>query len=216
MKVTPNVADLPDNYKAVVEWARISWVTSSAINLMHTLILFSASYSLASTIFQHYVANDNASESFTNMKRIHGMMPYFMLKTALKISNPMAMIRGRTSVYCINALVLKCFPLLQAFSTCSLRSHSAGGVSYKGILHLTVSYRCSIDVNYLSRMFTGSLMEEVRALQEDIEAVKVKVDDATFCEKVRLFVYAPREIQSVYKSDAGELNQCYMARELRA
>ena len=45
-------------------------------------------------MFQHFVAADNASESFASLKRIHGMMPYFMLKAALKISNPIAMIRG--------------------------------------------------------------------------------------------------------------------------
>lgn len=50
--------------------------------------------SMASTVFQHFVAADNASESFAGLKRIHGMMPYFMLKAALKISNPIAMIRG--------------------------------------------------------------------------------------------------------------------------
>ena len=48
---------------------------------------------LASTIFHHFVATDDASESFTSMKRIHGLMPYFMMKAALKISNPVAMIR---------------------------------------------------------------------------------------------------------------------------
>lgn len=52
---------------------------------------------LASTVFQHFVAADTASESFASLKRIHGLMPYFMLKTILKISNPMAMIRGQ---YC--------------------------------------------------------------------------------------------------------------------
>lgn len=47
-------------------------------------------------------------------------------------------------------------------------------------------------------------MEEVKALEEDIEAVKSKVDDPMICEKVRLFVNAPREIQQIYKADAGE------------
>ena len=50
--------------------------------------------SLASTVFQNFVAADNASETFAGLKRIHGLMPYFMLKAALKISNPMGMIRG--------------------------------------------------------------------------------------------------------------------------
>jgi hypothetical protein len=53
---------------------------------------------MASTVFQRFVAADNASEAFAGLKRIHGMMPYFMLKAALKISNPMAMIRGMESL----------------------------------------------------------------------------------------------------------------------
>jgi hypothetical protein len=41
-----------------------------------------------------FVASDSASESFAQLKRIHGLMPYFVLKGILKVSNPMAMIRG--------------------------------------------------------------------------------------------------------------------------
>ncbi|KAG6854804.1 hypothetical protein C0991_001231 [Blastosporella zonata] len=73
VKVTPDVRGLPENYQAVLEWARIS---------------------LASTVFHQFVASDNSSETFASLKRIHGLMPYFMLKAALKISNPIAMIRG--------------------------------------------------------------------------------------------------------------------------
>jgi hypothetical protein len=50
--------------------------------------------SLASTVFQQYVASDNSSETFASLKRIHGLMPYFMLKAALKVSNPISMIRS--------------------------------------------------------------------------------------------------------------------------
>lgn len=59
--------------------------------LLYSLICYC---SLASTVFQNFVAADNASETFAGLKRIHGLMPYFMLKAALKISNPMGMIRG--------------------------------------------------------------------------------------------------------------------------
>ncbi|KAJ7498902.1 hypothetical protein FB451DRAFT_1347337 [Mycena latifolia] len=143
VKVTPNVRDLPPNYRAVLEWARMS---------------------LASTVFQQFVASDTASETFASLKRVHGLMPYFMLKTALRISNPMAMIRS----------VLDLF-LAQPFGGRSL----------------------------LQRMFTGSLTEEVRALEEEIEVVKEKVDDPMICEKIRQFVYAPREIQDMLKADAA-------------
>ncbi len=73
IKVTSSIRDLPPNYHAVLEWARIS---------------------LASTVFHQFVASDNSSQTFASLKRLHGLMPYFMLKAALKISNPMGMIRS--------------------------------------------------------------------------------------------------------------------------
>lgn len=92
------------------------------------------------------------------------MMPYFMMKAALKISNPVAMIRSILDLF-----------LAQPF----------GGKSL------------------LQRMFTSSLTEETRLLEEDIEAVKEKVDDPMMCEKVRLFIYAPPEIQQFYRDEAS-------------
>ena len=47
------------------------------------------------------------------------------------------------------------------------------------------------------------MTEEVKALEEDIEAVKDKIEDPIMCEKIRQFVYAPREIQDLFKEDAG-------------
>lgn len=53
-------------------------------------------------------------------------------------------------------------------------------------------------------MFTSSLTEAVKVLEEEIEAVKDKVDDPVMCAKIRQFVYAPREIQVMFKEDAGK------------
>ena len=47
------------------------------------------------------------------------------------------------------------------------------------------------------------MTEEVKALEEDIEAVKDKIEDPVMCEKIRQFVYAPKDIQDLYKTDAG-------------
>ncbi|KAF8138262.1 hypothetical protein EV363DRAFT_1519625 [Boletus edulis] len=142
IKVTPYVKQLPDNYQAVLEWARIS---------------------LASTIFQTFVASDNSSETFASLKRVHGLMPYFLLKAALKISSPMGMVRTILDIF-----------LAQPFGGRSL----------------------------LQRMFTSSLTEEVRSLNTYIELVSAKIDSPVLCEKIRLFVHAPREIQETYRVDA--------------
>lgn len=53
------------------------------------------------------------------------------------------------------------------------------------------------------------MTEEVKVLEEEIEAVKDKVDDAVMCEKIRQFVYAPKEIQDLLKADAGESSISY-------
>jgi hypothetical protein len=67
---------------------------------------------LASTVFHHFIASDDASESLAGLKRIHGYMPYFMLKAALKISNPVAMIRSAPFLFRIifvpNPGLLRC------------------------------------------------------------------------------------------------------------
>ncbi|WWD18170.1 hypothetical protein CI109_102619 [Kwoniella shandongensis] len=73
VKRVERVEDLPRAEASVLEWGRIS---------------------LAATIFQLFVASDTASDTLTSLKRLHGLMPYFVLKGILKISNPMAMIRG--------------------------------------------------------------------------------------------------------------------------
>jgi hypothetical protein len=71
---------------------------------------------MASTVFHHYIADDDASESLAGLKRIHGYMPYFMLKAALKISNPVAMIRSALSpVLTISFTNAVCIAILDLF-----------------------------------------------------------------------------------------------------
>lgn len=53
-------------------------------------------------------------------------------------------------------------------------------------------------------MFTSSLQEEVKAIRDDIAVVSEQVDDPVICEKIKQFVYAPKDIQDIYKADAGE------------
>ncbi|KIS71296.1 uncharacterized protein UMAG_01196 [Mycosarcoma maydis] len=144
VKSTPRIEDLPEKYKALLKWARIS---------------------LASTIFHIFMGSDNSSEIFSQMKRMHGMMPYFMLRGILRISNPMAMVRGVLDIF-----------LAQPFGQRSL----------------------------LQRMFSSSLQDEVRELDEVCAAISAKVDDPVICEKVRQFVYAPAEIQALYRKVAED------------
>jgi len=53
-------------------------------------------------------------------------------------------------------------------------------------------------------MFTSSLTEEVKLLEEEIQVVTNKVDDPVMCTKIRQFVYSSRDIQKKFKEDASE------------
>jgi hypothetical protein len=53
-------------------------------------------------------------------------------------------------------------------------------------------------------MFTSSLTEEVKLLEEEIQAVVKKIDDPVICTKIRQFVYASRDVQNMFKEDASE------------
>ncbi|OAV88637.1 hypothetical protein PTTG_07059, partial [Puccinia triticina 1-1 BBBD Race 1] len=68
-----SIDKLPIEYRKVIEWSRIS---------------------LASTIYQVFLGSDNSSASFAQLKRMHALLPYWAMRGVLKISNPVAMIRG--------------------------------------------------------------------------------------------------------------------------
>ncbi|CEH12080.1 Membrane coat complex Retromer, subunit VPS5/SNX1, Sorting nexins, and related PX domain-containing proteins [Ceraceosorus bombacis] len=73
IKHTPNIEELPESYRALLSWGRIS---------------------AASTLFHLFMGTDTSSDLFAQLKRIHGLMPYFMLRGILRISNPVSMIRS--------------------------------------------------------------------------------------------------------------------------
>ena len=45
-------------------------------------------------IYHLFVAEDNSTELFAQLQKIHSLMPYTILKNILRFSNPMAMLRG--------------------------------------------------------------------------------------------------------------------------
>lgn len=51
-------------------------------------------------------------------------------------------------------------------------------------------------------MFSTSLNEDIRELQEQIDIISEKIGDPDFCEKIKQFVAAPAEIQQIFKTDA--------------
>jgi hypothetical protein len=114
IKATPNMDDLPESYRALLAWGRIN---------------------SASTLFSLFVGGDTASDQFSQLKRIHGLMPYFMLRGILRISNPVYMIRSVMDVFLAQPFGQR--SLLQRMLTSNIQEESkelgeiANGVAAK-------------------------------------------------------------------------------------
>lgn len=52
-------------------------------------------------------------------------------------------------------------------------------------------------------MFSSSLTEDVRLLQEDINTMYERIDDPIMCQKIENYVNAPYEIQEMFRTDAA-------------
>lgn len=67
------VQDLPPMYQTVFEWGCMNF---------------------ASTLYHVFSASDSATLNYTQLKRTHTLMPYRAMWGILKVSNPMAMMKG--------------------------------------------------------------------------------------------------------------------------
>ncbi|KAG9287598.1 hypothetical protein G9A89_019659 [Geosiphon pyriformis] len=78
MKETSQISELPISYQKLIEWGEISF---------------------ASTLYHLFIGSDNSTDTFTQLKRIHGLMPYKTLRGILKISNPMALMKAFLNLF---------------------------------------------------------------------------------------------------------------------
>lgn len=77
-KYIENVNDLPPLYQSVFEWGCMNF---------------------ASTLYHVFTSSDDATINFTQLKRTHWLMPYRTMWGILKVSNPMAMMKGMMDLF---------------------------------------------------------------------------------------------------------------------
>ncbi|KAG0209700.1 hypothetical protein BGX33_005371 [Mortierella sp. NVP41] len=73
-----NVNNLPSLYQTVFEWGCMTF---------------------ASTLYHVFTSSDDATLNFTQLKRTHFLLPYRTMWGILKISNPMAMMKGIVDLF---------------------------------------------------------------------------------------------------------------------
>ncbi|KAI0996609.1 hypothetical protein K3495_g11574 [Podosphaera aphanis] len=71
IKEKPTLKDLSMQYQKFAEWLRIE---------------------VAATVYHLFLAEDNSPELFAQIKRIHSLIPYTIIKNAIRIANPAAVI----------------------------------------------------------------------------------------------------------------------------
>lgn len=69
----PCIDELSPQYQKFAEWLRIE---------------------VAATVYHLFLAEDNSPELFAQAKRIHGLVPYTLLKNVIRIANPAAVMSG--------------------------------------------------------------------------------------------------------------------------
>ncbi|KAF3938580.1 hypothetical protein ABW19_dt0210146 [Dactylella cylindrospora] len=73
IKEKNHISELSPRYQKFAEWARIE---------------------VAATVYHLFLAEDNSPELFAQMKRIHSLIPYAVLKNIIRIANPAAVMSG--------------------------------------------------------------------------------------------------------------------------
>ena len=129
-----NVKDLPPLYETVFEWGCMNF---------------------ASTLYHIFTASDDAALNFTQLKRTNLLMPYRTMWGLLKVSNPMAMMKGMMDLF-----------LAQPFGSRSL----------------------------MQRIISVNLQEEIAEYKKDITVLEASIEDPALCDKIRNYVYAPKEV----------------------
>ncbi|KAI5291646.1 hypothetical protein KEM54_002393 [Ascosphaera aggregata] len=110
IKEKNSIQEMSPEYVKFVEWARIE---------------------VAATLYHMFLADDNAPELFAQMKRIHSLIPYTLMKNVIRLTNPAAVMAGVLDIF-----------LAQPFGSKSLIQRILGMAMGDGIRSL----QRSIDV----------------------------------------------------------------------
>lgn len=127
---------------------------------------------VAATIYHLFLAEDNSPELFAQAKRIHGLVPYTLLKNVIRIANPAAVMSG----------VLDLF-LAQPFGSRSLLQRIFSLTLNDGIK----AFQKSIN-GLVAKVEDQILAQKLKSFVDADEAIKVEIRQEAAAEDVDLIV----------------------------
>ncbi|KAI1299102.1 succinate flavoprotein subunit [Xylaria venustula] len=177
IKDKPAIPDLSIQYQKFAEWLRIE---------------------IAATIYHLFLAEDNSPELFAQLKRIHSLIPYTLLKNVIKIANPAAVMSG----------VLDLF-LAQPFGSRSLLQRIFSMTLNDGIK----SYQKSIDAVAV-KIGDDVFVEKLTKFSQAEDHIKLVIREEAETEDIDIIVSILRSdlISPALKPEQiGRLYNAYVA-----
>jgi hypothetical protein len=175
IRVKNTIKELKPEYQRFAEWLRIE---------------------IAATIYHLFLAEDNSPELFAQLKRIHSLIPYGVLKNVIRIANPAAVMSG----------VLDLF-LAQPFGARSLLQRIFGMAINDGVN----SVQKSIDTLASTKLKDDILCAKIRAYVQADEAVKDVIRQEAASDNVDVVVtilrseffqpeLSPQQVETVFNA----------------
>ncbi|KAI1639467.1 succinate flavoprotein subunit [Biscogniauxia mediterranea] len=177
IKDKSTIQDLSLQYQKFAEWLRIE---------------------VAATIYHLFLAEDNSPELFAQLKRIHSLIPYTIMKNVIRIANPAAVMSG----------VLDLF-LAQPFGARSLMQRIFSLTLNDGIR----SYQKAIDA-VSAKIGDDVLVEKLKKFCGAEEHIKVAIREEANADDMDIIVSILRSdlIEPPLRADQiGRLYNAYVA-----
>jgi len=131
------------------------------LNLILALRNMLTSYRVAATIYHLFLAEDNSAELFNQLKRIHSLFPYSIMKNVMRFANPIALFPRILDIF-----------MAQPFGNRSLLQHMFGMAIQEGINNIQKSITVLINQKIQEPDFPIIIQKYVDA--DDIVKVEVK------------------------------------------
>ncbi|KAL8295251.1 hypothetical protein RB597_008577 [Gaeumannomyces tritici] len=177
IKEKETIQDLSIQYQKFAEWLRIE---------------------VAATIYHLFLAEDNSPELFAQAKRIHSLMPYTLMKNAIRIANPAAVMSGILDIF-----------LAQPFGARSLLQRIFTMTLNDGIRN----FQRAID-QLAEKVGDAVFAEKIKKFSEAEEHVKVAIREEAAADDVDIVVAILRSEflePSLTADQIGRLYNAYVA-----
>ncbi|KAI5295840.1 hypothetical protein KEM52_000047 [Ascosphaera acerosa] len=170
IKEKNSIQELSPEYVKFVEWARIE---------------------VAAALYHMFLADDNAPELFAQMKRIHSLIPYTLMKNVIRLTNPAAVMAGVLDIF-----------LAQPFGSRSLIQRILGMAMGDGIRSLQKAVDVLTKKITAPDKMTRSSAAAASVAAANADSSEPEIDVQPMLRRLRAFVESDEEVKQALREQA--------------